>query len=492
MSHWGGTLTGSAFGLASLGTAMALLLLTAPAHGLSVDHEFAFTLAVDPPQPTVGDTVRLTFTVDLLSGRGGLPAYTLHTLEADPAVLAGDEPADPHHSGFPDTAIFERRAVSAGVTQIRLGVSYETGAEFEDGSCCVWFFTSVHSPVFELTVLDPDDPSLAPSDDCVGDCDEDGLVQVDELTQLVGIALGHSSAGSCAGSSSAVTVDVLVRAVRAALHGCSGSAATKTPTPTSTTTPLRPVASTPTPTESVTVSESGIDLYPLRVVLARCLTAECLTVPSDSASVCVGNRGSEDAGEFLVDVNGETQVLLDGLPSGVARCFAASVQGSATVLVDADGRIAESDEDNNEESFPGPGPTGCDVIVPPCTPTPTVTNVQSCEQCCDHCTTEACFLACFGVQGCQLVTEWEGTVTDATSDAPIPGAEVTVNGKTVTTDAEGFYATTSVEDEVCNGLDYLYEITVRAPGYADFVGRMYQSLVPGPRIQNVALLPNRE
>jgi cell division septation protein DedD len=263
---------------------------------------------------------------------------------------------------------------------------------------------------------------------------------------------------------------------------------TATPTPTPTTTPLRPIAPTATPTEGVAVSESGIDLYPLRVVLARCLVATCLTVPFDSASVCVANGGDEDAGPFLVDVN-QTQVVLDGVSSGVVRCFELTIGGSATVIVDADDRIAESNEDNNEKSFPGPGPTACDFVIPPCTPMPTVTNVQTCEECCNNCTTEACFQTCFGVQGCQLITDWQGTITDESTGEPISRAEVTVNGRTVATDAQGFYSTTSVKDDVCSGLDYLYEIAVHAPGYRDFIGRMYQSLVPGPRVQNVALEP---
>jgi hypothetical protein len=64
---------------------------------------------------------------------------------------------------------------------------------------------------------------------------------------------------------------------------------------------------------------------------------------------------------------------------------------------------------------------------------------------------------------------------------------VTVNGRTVSTDADGFYSTRSVRDDACNALDYLYEIVVRAPGYRDFIGRMYQSLVSGTRVRNVAL-----
>jgi hypothetical protein len=348
-------------------------------------------------------------------------------------------------------------------------------------------FILMQTPARAVAITD--DRNATASEVCAGDCDGDARVRIDELIRLVGIALERLDPGSCPSLPPVVTVDMLVRAVHAALHGCPRTVATETPTPTSTPTPLRPTAPSSTPTEGVTVSEPGIDLHPRRVVLARCLVTECLTVPADSGSVCVANRGSEDAGPFLVDVNGETQVLLDGLPSGVVRCFELPIRGSATVIVDPDDRVSESNEDNNEESFPGPGPTGCDVIVPPCTPTPTVTNVQSCVDCCSHCTTEVCFLTCFGVQGCRLITEWRGTVSDQSTGEPIAGAEVTVNGTTVTTDAEGDYSTTSVKAEVCNALDYLYEIAVVAPGYRRFVGRMYQSQVPGTRVQDVALEP---
>jgi hypothetical protein len=193
------------------------------------------------------------------------------------------------------------------------------------------------------------------------------------LTRAVAIAMETVGAASCPALPAVVSVDVLVEAVRAALHGCVGPR-TPTPTPTETPqfTPTPPPSSddTRTPTHTVPVSESGVDLIPLRVSLARCRSVPCLTVPFDSGSVCVANQGSVDAGEFLVDVNGEAQVLLEGLPSGSARCFDVRIVGSATVIVDVDDRIAEAREDNNERSFPAPGPTSCDVIVPTCTPIP--------------------------------------------------------------------------------------------------------------------------
>jgi hypothetical protein len=58
---------------------------------------------------------------------------------------------------------------------------------------------------------------------CVGDCDGDELVSVDELVQGVNIALGLEDASSCPAldpGDDGVTVDDLVRAVTASLTGC--------------------------------------------------------------------------------------------------------------------------------------------------------------------------------------------------------------------------------------------------------------------------------
>lgn len=447
--------------------------------------DFDFALSVEPPQPRVGDTVRLTFTVALTGGRGGIPAYRL---SLDSSVLQGDAPGGVHGSTFPDTVTFERRAVSAGVANAQLHVNYETGVDHDDGSCCVWFFANAQSPAFEINVLDADDPTPDAPVRCDGDCDGNRLVHIDELTLSVGIALGRLSAGSCPALPEVVTIDTLVRAVHAALHGCPGSA-TPTSTPTTTPTPLAPLVATPTPTRTVQVTEPGVDLRPRSVGLARCQTG-CLTVPYDTATVCVANHGEADAGEFLVQVN-ETRVLLDGLPSAVVRCFDLRIENMVLVIVDVDDRVAESREDNNEFSLPTPGPTECDAIAPPCTPTPTAGTVQSCDECCNDCTSEACFLACFGRRGCRLVTEWEGRITDDSTHEPIGGAQVSVNGTTVSTDKDGFYTAVSSRDEVCHPLDYLYEIAVSAPGYHSYLGHAYQSLTGGVRVQDVSLESDR-
>jgi hypothetical protein len=90
--------------------------------------------------------------------------------------------------------------------------------------------------------------------DCVGDCDGDTVVTVDELVTMVNIALGNRPVDDClagdANSDDRVTVDELVTSVRIALAGCQQPTATATATatalPQNSTTPSVPPARTAT------------------------------------------------------------------------------------------------------------------------------------------------------------------------------------------------------------------------------------------------------
>lgn len=79
---------------------------------------------------------------------------------------------------------------------------------------------------------------------CVGDCNEDGVVTVDEILLGVSIALGAAPMSVCPSydvdSNGALTVDELISAVDGALRGCIPNAA---PTPTPTPISLGPVVS---------------------------------------------------------------------------------------------------------------------------------------------------------------------------------------------------------------------------------------------------------
>ncbi len=95
---------------------------------------------------------------------------------------------------------------------------------------------------------------------CIGDCDGDGTVQINELVLGVGIALGTSELSACSNLDNGdgiVSVDRLVAAVNNALCSCSPCTSSGTPTPTATgptptTTAMTPTA-TPTGGEMVTM-----------------------------------------------------------------------------------------------------------------------------------------------------------------------------------------------------------------------------------------------
>jgi hypothetical protein len=67
-------------------------------------------------------------------------------------------------------------------------------------------------------------PSVARAQACVGDCNGDTQVTVDEIVTMVNIALGQANVSACqAGDPSgdgAVTVDEILQAVNNALNGC--------------------------------------------------------------------------------------------------------------------------------------------------------------------------------------------------------------------------------------------------------------------------------
>lgn len=59
---------------------------------------------------------------------------------------------------------------------------------------------------------------------CAGDCDNDGVVRVNELVRGVNIALNRAAVEDCpqldTNASGTVTVDELVTAVNRLVHGC--------------------------------------------------------------------------------------------------------------------------------------------------------------------------------------------------------------------------------------------------------------------------------
>jgi len=90
---------------------------------------------------------------------------------------------------------------------------------------------------------------------CVGDCNQDQVVTVDDLLIMVNIALGSASLSICpegdASGDSHITVGELLAAVNNALSGCAIGQAMESPPPTATEPPPPPApppTATPLPT----------------------------------------------------------------------------------------------------------------------------------------------------------------------------------------------------------------------------------------------------
>jgi hypothetical protein len=81
----------------------------------------------------------------------------------------------------------------------------------------------------DFTVVDPSAP-------CLGDCNADGQVRIDELLTMVNMAFGDLAADTCpaalAGDRETIQIDALVGAVNAALDGCAPSPPPPTVEPT--------------------------------------------------------------------------------------------------------------------------------------------------------------------------------------------------------------------------------------------------------------------
>ena len=233
-----------------------------------------FQFSVEPAHPKVGDDVKLSFTV---TGSGGIPQYTL---SGAAPVLQGD--TSPMHAGQLGTVTYMLTAAQAGTAILALSVDYETA--FGCAENPIFQFVSQTSPPFTVDVVEltptvaaistptstvtqistttpaattiptgtrtvtpttshkptpsnttsmtatisPTVPvTLTPtrtSKSCVGDCNSDGQVTVNELIQMVNIALGNADVSTCtageANGDGMIEVNEIIAAVNNGLNGC--------------------------------------------------------------------------------------------------------------------------------------------------------------------------------------------------------------------------------------------------------------------------------
>ncbi len=195
---------------------------------------------------------------------------------------------------------------------------------------------------------------------CLGDCDGDRRVAINELVVGVNIALDRSALGSCDrfdDGSGRVSVDVLVRAVRNSLAGC-------------------PTEPTRTATPSATPETPGVDLRPDSAFTfvppdPRGCVGDFSEIADPVTRFCVANAGTLAAGAFDVRMSGdlgEEVFRVAALPGSGLECYERAFVGSdLMVTVDSSDEVAERDETNNDAFFEAPPPT----LTPPplCTAT---------------------------------------------------------------------------------------------------------------------------
>lgn len=156
---------------------------------------------------------------------------------------------------------------------------------------------------------------------CVGDCDSDGQVTVDEIVRGVAIALGNVSLAQClvfdANGDQQVTVEELVRAIQNALNGCpivptptapeatatATLAATATATETAEigTPTATSVPNTATPTSTATPTATATATATIPVVMC----GDGLLEPSESCEICPADcqaASCSASGRYLFEV----------------------------------------------------------------------------------------------------------------------------------------------------------------------------------------------
>jgi len=136
------------------------------------------------------------------------------------------------------------------------------------GGIALMCLTSMGAGIFVLS----SQPRMvyAGSPGCVGDCNDDGVVTVDEIVLLVNIVLGISPISSCPTLTEPPDVADVVLAINAALTGCA-EMSTPTPSPTPTVTPTS-IVTTFELAEGSTITRSTGDTTPIEEPLTGSFT----------------------------------------------------------------------------------------------------------------------------------------------------------------------------------------------------------------------------
>jgi len=177
--------------------------------------------------------------------------------------------------------------------------------------------TVTHTPTETRTATQTSTPSVTPTPTetpkslCVGDCNADGEVTVNELITGVNIALGTSPVDTCAvfdqDQSGSVEVNELITGVNNALSGCPSPAPTASPTP---------IHEAPTPTPSLTTS--------LPTSTPTATTSVVMPTPTETAAVPTSTPG-----DVVESVAGSTTIVANAMGTipGVVAAIVTGLQG---------------------------------------------------------------------------------------------------------------------------------------------------------------------
>ena len=234
---------------------------------------------------------------------------------------------------------------------------------------------------------------------CVGDCNGNGEVTVDEIIKAVNIALGTTPVDTCSASDAngdgMVTINEIIADVNSALSGCPATptptgtpaasaspAATSTPTSTPTSIPASTPTATPAPTLTATVaagphisigSPTGAAGAPVMVPISLAKNGPnivtiaplaftfdpgvltfggCLKAAGVSAGKAV-NAAMPTAGKITVVVSGDLVVLPDGDIVDCTFTIAAGASGSTPLTF-----LSAAMSDDQFNDYDGSGTSG--------------------------------------------------------------------------------------------------------------------------------------
>jgi hypothetical protein len=191
--------------------------------------------------------------------------------------------------------------------------------------------SAMHSPTPTPTQTSAPSATAPPTIGvCVGDCDSNGVVDVDELAQGLSIGLGQVELTNCGAfdlnGDQKVTVDELAQGVRSAVNGC-----IQAPTPTATVGGTQMATATPTATHVPTpTGTTGVGTTP---------TATPMTTGPSVASRAAGTVESSSVALLAIPnalsaLLSQVSQLSGGAASLVTIPFTCPVSGNGTLSCD--------------------------------------------------------------------------------------------------------------------------------------------------------------